>query len=457
MTKPITLTDPTPVAYHIGPHPTFSGTKSPRSFRRPFCGLAIIGADTLAMLIPMGVLFSPWAGGSMPAAVLSLILAGGATVVLNLLQGLYPGDRLHSQETLRRRARTVALSLLLLPAFCTYAAPGELNTGIVTALALLAALVLQIPLRRAVRGQLYRSGLWGTAAVFIAPRQLRETLESFFQTHWRYGLRPVQEGAQIAVLARTPDTTTATMLRQEYHEVIVLADMPHLRVSGLHPADIGGAIGFSVGAAGTPGYAVVKRIMDIAIALPALLILAPFMILAALCIYIVDPGPVHYIQPREGLGGRTVGVLKLRTMYRDSEARLNTLLTTDPQARAEWAHHFKLRNDPRLLPRIGSFLRASSIDELPQLINVLRGEMSIVGPRPFPEYHLKAMPAAFRAKRASVAPGITGLWQITSRSDADLIQQQQLDEHYIDNRSLWFDLQIILGTLPALLLGKGAY
>lgn len=454
--KPMRLTFPLPAEMSDSLAPV-RAIAPRRSHGRTLCRVAILAADTLGLLIPLAVLSSGAVGDTAPAAVPSLAMVGGITLGLNALQGLYPGDRLHPQETLRRRTRTLLLALILLPAVSMSAAPGDLWTVAVTTFALLAGLLLQMPLRRGIRGQLYRSGVWGTAAVFVGPRQMRETLAAFFATHWRYGLRPVQSGAQIAVLVRKPDTASAAMLRQDYPEVIVLADMPDLRVSGLHPADIGGRIGYPVGHAGAPGSATAKRIMDVAIALAALVLTAPVMLLAIIGIRIADAGPVFYIQRREGLGGRTFGVLKLRTMYQDADVRLATLLETDPQARAEWAHHFKLRRDPRLLPRIGSLLRACSIDELPQLINVLRGEMSIVGPRPFPDYHLAALPQAFRVKRASVAPGITGLWQISGRSDADLSQQQQLDAYYIDNRSLWFDLQIILGTVPALLLRKGAY
>lgn len=441
---------------------------APHAAMLPDGDIAVVGPTSTRRLCAVVMLFADAVGLTVPLLAIGLMTANavfpapfwvGAVVILcvNAIYGLYPGDRLHAQETLRRRVLSTSLGLVILPVMYLIAAPDMPQLSLMAAMALLLGVILQVPARHITRSILHRAGLWGTAATFIAPHEMRDTLEHFFQSHWRYGLRPEAGGGRIAVLAEMPDTTTAAELRRQYDEVIVLADMPHLRVSGLHPAGVGGAIGLKVGESGTPGYETLKRLIDVAISVPALLTAAPLLLLAALAIRIVDPGPVFYTQVREGLRGRTVRVLKLRTMYRDAEARLQVLLRDDPEARAEWDSHFKLRNDPRLLPWIGQFLRASSIDELPQFINVLRGEMSIVGPRPFPEYHLAAMPVAFRIKRATVAPGITGLWQITSRSDADLAQQQQLDEHYIDNRSVWFDLQIILGTLPALLLRKGAY
>jgi lipopolysaccharide/colanic/teichoic acid biosynthesis glycosyltransferase len=205
------------------------------------------------------------------------------------------------------------------------------------------------------------------------------------------------------------------------------------------------------------GYAVTKRLFDLVLGVPLLLFAAPMILLGACAVWIVDPGPVFYRQTREGRGGRRLRMLKLRTMYRDADARLQDLLRTDPAAREEWYGRYKLRHDPRVLPVVGPMLRTSSCDELPQLWHVLTGEMSLVGPRPFPDYHLAAMPAAFRARRRTVTPGITGLWQISARSDCDLAGQQALDERYLDGCSLWLDVRIMIGTVRALARGRGAY
>lgn len=199
------------------------------------------------------------------------------------------------------------------------------------------------------------------------------------------------------------------------------------------------------------------RVLDLTVAGIALLLAAPVLLLACAAVYAADPGPVIFRQTREGRGGRTFPMLKLRTMYRDADRRLEALLAADPAARAEWAAHFKLRNDPRVLPVIGRLLRASSIDELPQLINVIRGDMRVVGPRPFPLYHLDAMDPAFRARRCTVTPGLTGLWQISGRSTADIARQQELDLFYIENRSFWLDLHILISTAAAVARGEGAY
>ncbi|MBI4867594.1 MAG: sugar transferase [Candidatus Wallbacteria bacterium] len=204
-------------------------------------------------------------------------------------------------------------------------------------------------------------------------------------------------------------------------------------------------------------YDIAKRAMDLALALPLLVVAIPIIAMAGLMIALISPGPIFYFQNREGLHGRRVRIWKLRTMVADAEQLLEQYLIREPRARSDWEQYMKLHRDPRVIPVLGSFLRRYSIDELPQLFNVAIGEMSLVGPRPFPDYHLERFPAEFRELRKQVLPGITGLWQVTHRSDADLSLQQAADTAYIRSRSVWVDLWILLRTVPTVLSGRGAY
>ncbi len=164
-----------------------------------------------------------------------------------------------------------------------------------------------------------------------------------------------------------------------------------------------------------------------------------------------------YIQEREGEAGRKIRVWKLRTMYPDADLMLARHLDASSEARQEWVRFFKLKQDPRILPGIGRLLRRTSLDELPQLWNVLKGEMSLVGPRPLPDYHLESFAPEFRVLRSKVPPGLTGMWQVSARSNGDIQVQEALDTYYIRNWSPWLDLHILARTVGAVLFPKGAY
>jgi exopolysaccharide production protein ExoY len=197
------------------------------------------------------------------------------------------------------------------------------------------------------------------------------------------------------------------------------------------------------------------RCLDIVVASVALLFFAPLMAFIALAIKFVSPGPAMFCQQRLGHRGRTFKCLKFRTMDIGAEARLAELLACDPFARAEWHSMHKLRNDPRV-SAFGSMLRRTSLDELPQLFNVLLGDMSIVGPRPIVReetYHYGRYIGAYYA----VKPGITGLWQISGRNDTSYRRRVACDVRYVRTKSAFQDLAIIMMTFPVVIFGRGAY
>lgn len=211
--------------------------------------------------------------------------------------------------------------------------------------------------------------------------------------------------------------------------------------------------GFARHSTGSLPYA--KRAMDIAIAGGALLLALPFFLLL-IALVRADGGPAFFAHQRVGRFGRLFGCLKFRSMVTDSQARLDALLAACPQARAEWEATRKLKNDPRVT-KIGAFLRATSLDELPQLLNVLRGEMSIVGPRPVVQSELDRFYGAAAAHYLTVRPGITGLWQVSGRSDTSYDQRVALDVAYVSQPSLLADLRILVKTPVAVLSRRGAH
>ncbi len=197
-----------------------------------------------------------------------------------------------------------------------------------------------------------------------------------------------------------------------------------------------------------------SRLLDILIASLALMFFLPLFVVIAVAIKIADPGPVFFRHRRIGLGGRAFGCWKFRTMVVDAEARLDKILLTDPAAAREWAEHQKITDDPRVT-RLGNFLRRSSLDELPQFFNVLMGEMSIVGPRPIVETEAARYGQHF-ALYCRVRPGITGLWQISGRSDIHYFERVLLDVRYVSSRSMLRDLRIIVLTVPSVLAARGS-
>jgi lipopolysaccharide/colanic/teichoic acid biosynthesis glycosyltransferase len=196
------------------------------------------------------------------------------------------------------------------------------------------------------------------------------------------------------------------------------------------------------------------RVRDVAAAGLLLVFFAPLILASAALVMLVSPGPAFIRSERVGLRGRTFGMFKLRSMQVDAAARLDIYLAAHPELSQEWQQSFKLKDDPRIIPWIGSFIRKSSIDELPQLLNILRGEMSLVGPRPFPAYHLSAFDSSFRTLRASVRPGLTGLWQVRCRNSGGLDAQQYWDGQYVRDRSFTMDLRILWKTIWVVLAAR---
>jgi exopolysaccharide production protein ExoY len=190
------------------------------------------------------------------------------------------------------------------------------------------------------------------------------------------------------------------------------------------------------------------------IAAVLLLLLAPLMLGVALLIWRTDGAPVLFGHYRVRQNGRLFRCLKFRSMYRDSQQMLAELLARDPAAREAWERDQKLVDDPRVT-RIGRFLRRTSLDELPQLFNVLRGEMGLVGPRPITVGELTRY-GSVRWHYLSVAPGMTGLWQVSGRNRLTYAERVALDERYIDERSLWLDLSILVRTVKVVLVRDGA-
>ncbi|MBI5670693.1 MAG: sugar transferase [Chloroflexi bacterium] len=232
--------------------------------------------------------------------------------------------------------------------------------------------------------------------------------------------------------------------------------MYEILTTGVRVQDVGSVPMVSVNRVRLTGMNVIaKAVLDYVGAFLGILALSPLFLGIIIIMKLTDPGPIFYRRRVVGVGGREFDAFKFRTMVVNSQEVLDELLARDPEARAEYEQYYKLKNDPRIT-KIGAFLRKTSIDELPQLANVLRGEMSLVGPRMITMAEVEKY-GRWGLNLQTVKPGITGLWQVSGRSDITYEERVRLDMRYIRNYSIWLDIQILVQTVPSVLMSRGAY
>ncbi len=404
--------------------------------------------------------------------------------------GLYPGFGLGAVETLRRLTLATSSVFVSLAAVAFALKLPPVYSRMTFALAWTGALVLLPLARYLLLFAARRWSWWGEPCIVVGTGELARRTIAALRRSLSLGyvpravvatgatgrraefhglpvlgdletLRGSPSGARVVLVAEEEIGNPAALvadLRQRFRHVLWIREHTDLPVEGLEVRNLGGVLGVEFAdRLQRRRNRGVKRASDLALGLATLLVALPILLAAALAIRLASPGSVLYRQRREGRNGRLFDLLKLRTMYADADERLARHLAASPEARAEWDRRVKLANDPRVVPLVGRWLRRFSLDELPQLWNVLKGEMSLVGPRPFPEYHLQRFSEPFRALRRRVRPGLTGLWQVMVRSDGGVAEQEAYDGYYIRNWSLWMDLYILGKTLAAVLKGRGAY
>jgi Undecaprenyl-phosphate galactose phosphotransferase WbaP len=409
--------------------------------------------------------------------------------VVHYQLGLYPGYLLGPVERLRRRTLATLAVFGGLVAWDNLVARGVLSRGVLL-VTLVFALVLPPLAETLVRAALIARHRWGIRAVVLGAGKAGKSIARMLLRDPKLGLKPVaflddrpvkwhtsvegvpvagplsrardfEDRAEVAIVA-VKDLKSAyndAFLQDlQYPRVIVVPELATLTSLWVTARDLNGCLGLEIKKnLLIRRNTALKRMMDQSLAFPLFLLSLPIMAIAAVWIKIASPGPAFYRQEREGLDGRRLPVWKLRTMHLDADRLIDEWLAAHPDDRVTWSRYFKLPHDPRVLPMIGRLLRRTSLDELPQLWSVLKGEMSLVGPRPFPNYHLQHFSADFRRLRTRVLPGLTGLCQISARGDGDVEVQQTLDTYYIRNWSPWLDLYILARTVAAVLLARGAY
>jgi lipopolysaccharide/colanic/teichoic acid biosynthesis glycosyltransferase len=200
---------------------------------------------------------------------------------------------------------------------------------------------------------------------------------------------------------------------------------------------------------------ILKTLVDYVGTIVAIIVALPVFIGVVIIMRRSDPGPIVYRRRVVGVGGKEFDAFKFRTMVANADEVLREHLATHPEAQAEWDKYEKLKDDPRVTP-LGHFLRRTSLDELPQLFNILQGEMSLVGPRMITPEEVERY-GQWNMNIHTVKPGLTGMWQISGRSEISYPERVRIDMHYIRNYSIWMDLQILFWTIPVVIFGRGAY
>ena len=448
------------------------------------------GQFALALGLLARHIAAPWFTKSIgPESYRGLVLGLLLLPIANWLMGLYPGYGLGPVQRLRRRTIAAGFTFAGLVMLDHLVLTGGWSRGIELA-SFVFALILSPLVEVTAVTILMRCRWWGTPVIVLSSDNAGSRIVESLSRRPELGLvpiallknRPETWGATIggvpvlgpislapglAAYARTAIVAMPGFLSPQlaglveslpFPKVVLVPDLPGVQSLWITPRDLAGSVGLELrrNLLLKRNY-YFKRALDYALGVPLFLASAPLVALLALWIKRVSPGPAFYTQERAGYRGGKIRVWKLRTMYPDAERVLERYLDENPAERVHWQQFFKLKHDPRILPGVGRLLRRASLDELPQFWNVMRGEMSLVGPRPFPGYHMNEFGPEFRTLRQSVPPGLTGFWQISERSDADLKAQESLDTYYIRNWSLWLDLYVLACTLKAVVMPRGAY
>jgi Undecaprenyl-phosphate galactose phosphotransferase WbaP len=412
----------------------------------------------------------------------------GFWVVLSLGMKLTPGWGLGVVESIRR----IYLLLITFFAGSTAALFLTKTTDTTSRLTLTLAFVLAgilIPfIRNGVKRLLIRYQLWGMLVVIYGHKDKTVELLQLLKESQGIGYIPVGifladdedidelEGIPILEAAEDPypyahgaillEPSTLRDTRPEFSEQVSLSYRNVLIVHELHthaptlwltPRDLGGVIGLEISTNLLDFWSrLLKQCSELLIVILLLPLILILLSLVSLIIFLNDFHNPFFLQNRVGFRGGEFKMWKFRTMRPDAEKILQQKLDSDPVFRKEWELSFKSRNDPRIT-RIGKFLRRSSLDELPQFINILKGEMALIGPRPLPPYHDDELPERVKDLRRRVRPGMTGLWQVSGRSDSGNEGISRWDSYYVRNWSLWLDIVILVRTVKTVLHKKGAY
>jgi Undecaprenyl-phosphate galactose phosphotransferase WbaP len=455
---------------------------------------ALIAADVLGLGLAAVVTVLGrwlWGGEFLPSLYWQWWPMLGLFIVAYSIVGLYPGIALSPVDELRWLSLTTTLIYMVVGSAIFLSRSGELYSRLIFLVAWGGSLLLVPLVRGLVRTLFARQSWWGCPVLILGAGKTGDmvvrtllrhpglglkpviVLDDDPRTHGeRYGI-PVQGGIELApVIAQTAKINWAVLAMpgvppqrlvqilesygQTFAHLLVIPDLFGLASLWVAPQDLGGVLALNVRQQLLlPLPRLTKAWIDLSLALLIGVLCLPILLLLALLIKLDSRGPIFYRQTRIGKAGKSFQAIKFRTMAVNADQLLEQYLQRQPELRSLWQQDHKLKKDPRLT-RVGRWLRRTSLDELPQLWNVLKGEMSLVGPRPIISEEISRYGDKYPLY-TRVKPGLTGLWQVSGRNNISYAERVNLDAYYVRNWSVWLDAYILLRTPWVVLTAEGAY
>ena len=422
----------------------------------------------------------------------TLVSSIAVWIGVRTLLGLYPAYGLDSIERLRRHTYSVFAALAILAVVAVGFQVADLSSPALLFLAFSSLLFITPFVQYLARRGMKRIGLWGKPVMVLSYRETGEQFLQLLEREWGQGYDPValfdynlvpagayfeetpyektladavavarEQGVDTIFLA-VPHTRReqlahmVSVASESFRHVLLVPNLSGVTNSAVVARDFAGTFAVEIKHNLLDPWAQrLKRTLDLFGAAVGGVMISPLVLTIAILVRLDSPGPVFYGHQR--LGARDTHFLcwKFRTMHRNAERLLDEYLQDNPDLQAEWEQNHKLRDDPRVT-RVGHFLRKTSLDELPQLWNVLRGEMSLVGPRPIVTAEVPKYEKNYELYRR-IKPGMSGFWQVSGRSDTDYGERVAMDSYYVRNWSVWLDIIILARTVRIVLSSKGAY
>jgi len=478
------------------PKPRFTGTRFFRRYYRLFLTILLVITDVVSNLVAPIVCYLTWNAikGDMDAAIytrlLPLILFFPLAYVLT---GLYPAIGMSPVDEFRRLTISTIMVYMIIVSLSFFFRNAEQYSRVTFLLSLLGT-ILMLPVGRSIlRAVLVKNGIFGEPVAIIGSGEHAQKIHDYFLIKPELGFHPVimldgsdsnlppsqdQHVANLATVFRkglpeqAAGVQTAFLVPEEispellkhlfevnksiFHKLILTPNDWIWGTIAITPLDVEGILCLSVQHnLYNRVYKVLKTIIDLSLIVLSSPIWLSILGISAILIKLDTHGSVLYSQVRLGRAGKKIRIWKLRTMIQDAELQLREYLEKNPEYSKDWETNYKILNDQRVT-RVGKILRRFSLDEIPQFWNVIKGEMSLVGPRPI----VDAERVRFGSRLETilkVKPGISGYWQISGRNDILYNERVLMDEYYVKNCSLWFDIYIIFKTIIAMIGGRGAY